>query len=175
MKFSIAFIATILGVSQAFSVVPSTTTITASSSTALAAMDRRAVLKGVAAAAAVAAPLPAFAGEYVPKVDDLKQIYFLGVSLDKLKDKLSNPDTVEAALDGVRLFNKDPNFYPGYAKNFILKTVKKSADADPRVGYIKQVGHVCGVAANGTVFVVDVFGRTCLSHLPPGIMLLVLF
>jgi hypothetical protein len=91
-----------------------------------------------AAAVAVAAPLPAFA-EYVAKADDVKQIYFLGASLDKLVDKLSNPDTVEAGLDAVRLFNKDPDFYPGYAKNFILKTVKKGADSDPRVGYIKQV------------------------------------
>ena len=86
-----------------------------------------------------ATPLPAMAGEYVPKIDDIKQIYFLGVSLDKLKDKLGNPDSLEVALDGVRLFNKDPNFYPGYARNFILKTVKTGADADPRLGYIKQV------------------------------------
>lgn len=140
MKLIATFLAATLGLSQAFTVVPSGSTAT--SSTSLAAMaDRRAVLKTVATAAAavaVAAPLPAFA-EYEPKVDDLKQIYFLGASLDKLVDKLANPDTLEAGLDGVRMFNKDPDFYPGYAKNFISKTVKKSADADPRVGYIKQV------------------------------------
>lgn len=141
MKFLAALIVTIaVGVSQAFSVNPSTPTTTP---TALpAAMDRRALLQGAVGSAAVAVmttPLAAMAGDYVPKVDDVKQIYFLGVSLDRLKDKLGNPDTLEAALDGVRLFNKDPNFYPGYAKNFVGKTVKKSADADPRVGYIKQV------------------------------------
>ncbi len=134
------FVAT-FGVSQAFTVVPSSTNVISSSALA---MDRRSLLSNAAAVAAVAvaAPLPAFAGDYVPKYDDLKQIYFLGASLDKLADKLGNPDTIEAALDGVRLFNKDPTFYSGYAKNFIQKTVKKGADSDPRVGYIKQVSMV---------------------------------
>ena len=60
---------------------------------------------------------------------------------------------IEAALSGVKLFNKDPNFYNGYARNFILKTVKNNADADPRVGYIKQastlIGSLEGVLTGG--------------------------
>jgi hypothetical protein len=152
MKFLAALIITTVGVSQAFSVIPSATTPTRTSlsPTVLAAtpMDRRAMVQhvaasvGMAAAVSVGSPLPAFAGDYVPKVDDVKQIYFLGASLDRLKDKLGSPDTIEAALDGVRLFNKDPTFYPGYARNFILKTVKTGADADPRLGYIKQVSDI---------------------------------
>ena len=135
-----------LGLSQAFTVVPSVgnTVAASTSTTALAAMDRRSVLTNAAAtiaAVAVAAPLPAFAGDYVPKYDDLKQIYFLGASLDKLAEKLGNPDTIDAGLEGVRLFNKDPTFYSGYAKNYIQKSVKKGADTDPRVGYIKQVSN----------------------------------
>ena len=149
MKFiaSLAAMTTMMALSShAFSVLPTPTT-TSTSSTALSlAMDRRAMMVQTASIATTTAvvvlgatPLPAMAGEYVPKIDDIKQIYFLGVSLDRLKDKLGNPDSLEAALDGVRLFNKDPNFYPGYTRNFILKTVKTGADADPRLGYIKQV------------------------------------
>jgi len=146
MKLIAALIvASTMGSSQGFTVAPSTSTTT----TALAAttVDRRGMMIqtaiGAAAVVTTMSPLPAFAGDYVPKVDDIKQIYFLGASLDRLKDKLGNPDTLEAALDAIRLFNKDPTFYPGYAKNFILKTVKKGADADPRVGYIKQVSIFC--------------------------------
>mmetsp|Transcript_98386 Transcript_98386/g.283928 ORF Transcript_98386/g.283928 Transcript_98386/m.283928 type:complete len:200 (-) Transcript_98386:46-645(-) len=155
MKISAALFVATLGLTQAFTVVPSGSTTTSSTSLA-ATVDRRAMIQGLAGAAAVAvaAPLPAFAGDYVPKVDDLKQIYFLGASLDKLVDKLSNPDTVEAGLDGVRMFNKDPNFYPGYAKNYVLKLIKKGADSDPRVGYIKQacalVSSVETVGAGGS-------------------------
>lgn len=145
MKLLATLLVASLGSSQAFMVVPSgstTVVVGSSASTTALAMDRRSMLTNAAAVAAavtVAAPLPAFAGDYVPKYDDLKQIYFLGASLDKLADKLSNPDTIEAALDSVRLFNKDPTFYSGYAKNYIQKSVKKGADSDPRVGYIKQV------------------------------------
>jgi len=161
MKLLATFLVATVGVSQAFTVVPLvSSTTTMATTTALAMMDRRSMLTNTATAVVTAAavtvgtPLPAFAGDdYVPKYDDLKQIYFLGASLDKLADKLSNPDTIEAALDGVRLFNKDPAFYPGYAKNYIQKSVKKGADADPRVGYIKQactlIGSIETVAAGG--------------------------
>jgi hypothetical protein len=63
----------------------------------------------------------------------------LGTSLDRLSAKVKDPDQLEAALSGVKQFNKDPNFYTGYAKNFIMKSVKKGSDSDPRVGYIRQV------------------------------------
>ncbi len=60
---------------------------------------------------------------------------------------------IEAALTGVKAFNKEPTFYSGYARNFILKTVKNNADADPRVGYIKQastlIGSLEGVLTGG--------------------------
>jgi hypothetical protein len=140
MKLSIAVIATTLAVSQAFSVAPSGTTH--STQLNAAPVNRRGLFSNAAAlavAGVVVAPQMAFAADYVPKLDDVKQIYFLGASLDKLAEKLGNPDTIEVALDGVRLFNKDANFYPGYARNFVLKTVKTGADSDPRVGYIKNV------------------------------------
>jgi hypothetical protein len=63
----------------------------------------------------------------------------LGESLDRLSAKLKDPDQLEAALSGVKQFNKQPDFYTGYAKNFIMKSVKKGSDSDPRVGYIRQV------------------------------------
>jgi hypothetical protein len=63
----------------------------------------------------------------------------LGASLDRLAAKVKDPSQLDVALSGVKQFNKDPNFYSGYAKNFIMKSVKKGSDADPRVGYIKQV------------------------------------
>ena len=72
----------------------------------------------------------------------------LGTSLDKLVTKLEDPTQIESALAGVKSFNKDPNFYSGYAKNFVLKTVKNNADADPRVGYIKQASTLIGSIEN---------------------------
>lgn len=72
--------------------------------------------------------------------------------MDKLVEKLES-NQIDAALSGVKLFNKDPGFYSGYARNFILKTVKNNADADPRVGYIKQastlIGSLEGVLSGG--------------------------
>ena len=72
----------------------------------------------------------------------------LGTSLDKLVTKLEDPTQIESALAGVKSFNKDPNFYSGYAKNFVLKTVKNNADSDPRVGYIKQASTLIGSIEN---------------------------
>ena len=65
----------------------------------------------------------------------------LGTSLDKLTEKLES-NQIEAALAGVKSFNKEPTFYNGYAKNFVLKTIKKGADSDPRVGYVKQASKI---------------------------------
>jgi hypothetical protein len=59
--------------------------------------------------------------------------------LERLSTKVKDPDQLEAALSGVKQFNKQPNFYTEYAKNFIMKSVKKGSDSDPRVGYIRQV------------------------------------
>jgi len=44
----------------------------------------------------------------------------------------------DKALEGLRTWNKDPNFYSGYAKNYVFKLVKKGSADDPRVVYIKD-------------------------------------
>jgi len=111
---------------------------------------RRSILQTVTTGAilstttATAFPSMAFAAEYTPKFDDMKQIYALAVTLDSLKVKVGDPDQFETALVGLREFNRAANFYPGYAKNFILKSVKASADADPRVGYVRQASSTIG-------------------------------
>lgn len=79
---------------------------------------RRSFLKTsgvVATSAFIANSIPgvAFAADYVPKFDDVKVLYSLGMSLDKLAEKCADPDQAEAALAGLRAFNRDPNFYPG--------------------------------------------------------------
>ena len=143
MKVFLALIASTLAVSQAFMVAPSGKTSTELNA---ASLDRRELLNSAAAmatGAALLAPQMAWAGDYVPRYQDMKQIYGLGASLDNLVVKLSDPSQVETALDGVRMFNRDKDFYTGYAKNFIQKTVKKGADKDPRVGYVRQVSSAC--------------------------------
>ena len=123
--------------------------------------DRRAFAQSVASTIAgvatvtTVAPGPASATEkwvydnakevvvenrYKPKFDDLNQIYGLGKGLEKLEAKVSSGDDEQLgkALDGLRAFNKDPNFYPGFAKNYISKVVKRSAADDERIGYVKE-------------------------------------
>ena len=123
--------------------------------------DRRAFAQSVASTIAgvatvtTVAPGPASATEkwvydnakevvvenrYKPKFDDLNQIYGLGKGLEKLEVKVSSGDDEQLgkALDGLRAFNKDPNFYPGFAKNYISKVVKRSAADDERIGYVKE-------------------------------------
>ena len=123
--------------------------------------DRRAFAQSVASTVAgvatvtTVAPGPASATEkwvydnakevvvenrYKPKFDDLNQIYGLGKGLEKLEAKVSSGDDEQLgkALDGLRAFNKDPNFYPGFAKNYISKVVKRSAADDERIGYVKE-------------------------------------
>jgi hypothetical protein len=39
------------------------------------------------------------------------------------------------------MFNRDPSFYTGYARNYISKSVLNNADGDVRVGYIRQVSN----------------------------------
>lgn len=90
-------------------------------------------------------PSAAFAltsSDYKPKYEDMRQIYGLALSLDSLKKSVSDPDTSESALVGLRSFNRDSNFYTNYARNFISKSVKNNADADVRVGYIRQASSV---------------------------------
>ena len=77
--------------------------------------------------------------DYTPKLKDVKNLVDLSLSLDRLAAKVSNPDEFETALAGLRQFNKDPNFYPVYARNFIGKSVSNNAEGDPRVGYVRQV------------------------------------
>lgn len=148
MKFSTSIVTAALVLTGANAFAPSTV---GPSSTALNA-DRRSVLSTLATstgailtatAASSALPTPAYAlGQ--PTYENMKLIYDLGVSLDRLKVKVTDPDTSEAALVGIRSFNKDPNFYTGYARNFISKTVKNNADGDDRVGYIRQASSIIG-------------------------------
>jgi len=141
-------------VCEAFSVVPNQST-TATTTHLQAEMGRREMVTAAAfSAAALLVPVEAaFAKDYVPRVDDMKQIYFLGSSLDKLVDKLADPTQIESVLSSVKAFNKEPTFYSGYAKNFVMKSMKTGSDNDPRVGYIKQastlIGSVEGVLTGG--------------------------
>lgn len=66
------------------------------------------------------------------------------MSLDNLVKKIADADQVESALISISLFNKDTAFYPGYARNYISKSVLNNADGDPRVGYIKQACTLVG-------------------------------
>jgi len=96
-----------------------------------------------AVGAAVGSPAPAFAlgfgdNDYVPRYEDVRQLLGLGLSLDSLVGKVSDPDKFGAASEGLRAWGKDPDFYTGYARNYISKSVKTNADADVRVGYIRQ-------------------------------------
>lgn len=99
--------------------------VSQTSSTLYAINDRRSFLKSsqtLATAAFVSTALPniASAAEYVPKFDDLKVIYSLAASLDRLAVKCADPDQAETVLSSVKLFNKDPDFYPGmYNSNSI--------------------------------------------------------
>ena len=124
-----------------------TTSLLATADTDSGAVDRRSFAASVGLAflgAASLAPSTAQASgyfddtSYVPQFEDLKQIYVLGVTLDRLAEKLSNVDTIDKASEGLKQFNKDPNFYPGYALNYVKKIVKRSADEDPRVVYIAE-------------------------------------
>ena len=83
---------------------------------------------------------------YKPKFDDLNQIYGLGKGLEKLEAKVSSGDDEQLgkALDGLRAFNKDPGFYPGFAKNYISKVVKRGAADDARIGYVKEAATLVG-------------------------------
>lgn len=60
----------------------------------------------------------------------------LGISLDKLAAKVGDSSQWGDASSNLAQFAKDPNFYPNYARNYISKTVKNNAEADPRVGKI---------------------------------------
>lgn len=106
---------------------------------------RTALTQFIASTAFLTAAVPSIASakDYEPDYRDIKQIYGLGMTLDNLKVKVSDPDTSATALDMVKMYNKDQKFYPGYARNFISKTVKNNADGDDRVGYIRAVGFYC--------------------------------
>lgn len=141
MKLSHSLLAlpALLSSGAAFSVAPNQSSV-ATTTRLNAEMGRREMVTAAAfSAGALLVPTEAaFAAEYKPRVQDMQQIYFLGASLDKLVAKLEDPTQIGSALSGIKAFNKEPSFYSGYAKNFIGKSVKKGADNDPRVGYIKQ-------------------------------------
>mmetsp|Transcript_10166 Transcript_10166/g.29885 ORF Transcript_10166/g.29885 Transcript_10166/m.29885 type:complete len:203 (-) Transcript_10166:302-910(-) len=133
-----------LGTTSGFS-APNLPSKTVSNTQLRAELGRREMLTAAAlSAGALVVPVEAAFAEYVPQYKDMQQIYFLGASLDKLIGKLEDPTQLESALSGVKAFNKDPTFYSGYAKNFIMKSVKKGSDRDARVGYIKQASTLIG-------------------------------
>ena len=77
------------------------------------------------------------ADEYVPKVEDVKLIAALGVSLDKLAERVGDANQWGEAGLNLAVFAKDPRFYENYARNYVSKSVKNDAESDPRVGKIK--------------------------------------
>jgi hypothetical protein len=144
MKFSTAIILSIIASANAFTSAP-----TIKASTALnmnSDVTRRAAFATIATGAIASTfPSAAFAlGDAPPTFDNMKQVLALGLSLDKLKEQVGNPDTSEAALVGLRVFNRDANYYTTYTRNFISKTVKRNAEGDVRVGYIKQASAIIG-------------------------------
>lgn len=64
------------------------------------------------------------------------------MSLNGVKAKLSDPANFQDVLVGVRLFNKDSKYYPIYARTFVSKSVKYSAEDDSRVVVIKEAAEV---------------------------------
>jgi len=123
MKLALLTLLAPLPLISGFTTPLAATPATIQTATSLKAVnDRRSFLKTsqtVATTAFVSTVLPniASAADYVPKFDDVKILYSLAASLDKLADKCADPDKAEAVLEGVRLFNKDPNFYPGTYMN----------------------------------------------------------
>lgn len=77
------------------------------------------------------------ADDYVPKVEDVKLIAALGVSLDKLAERVGDANQWGEAGLNLAVFAKDPRFYENYARNYVSKSVKNDAESDPRVGKIK--------------------------------------
>eukprot|EP00565_Helicotheca_tamesis_P002644 CAMPEP_0185728522 /NCGR_PEP_ID=MMETSP1171-20130828/3824_1 /TAXON_ID=374046 /ORGANISM="Helicotheca tamensis, Strain CCMP826" /LENGTH=203 /DNA_ID=CAMNT_0028397237 /DNA_START=106 /DNA_END=717 /DNA_ORIENTATION=+ len=150
MKVSLLLVASTIVSTGAFAPSAHSQQRVAQTELSMTSGGRREFAKSAAAsvfgvvATTAAFPENAFAKDYEPKFDDLKQIYGLGVSLDRLNEKVSDPDKWGAALEGLRAFNRDPNFYGGYARNYISKSVKNNADGDERVGYIRQASNVIG-------------------------------
>ena len=122
----------------------------------LGALGRRAFIATSSAPLLATVAAPAFAAgygeEYIPNVEDVKVIATLGITLDKLAIKVGDPLQWGDASSNLAQFAKDPNFYPGYAKNFVLKTIKNNAEADPRVGKIN-------LAVKTVISVKDVIGE----------------
>lgn len=141
MKYSTAITALALLSSGANAFAPSSTSAPRDTSLNMETSRRAAFATITSAAVASSFPTMAFALGG-PTYDNMKLVYDLGMSLDKLKEKVADPDQSEAALVGLRAFNRDPNFYTGYARNFISKSVKNNADGDVRVGYIRQASSV---------------------------------
>mmetsp|Transcript_8842 Transcript_8842/g.14706 ORF Transcript_8842/g.14706 Transcript_8842/m.14706 type:complete len:204 (+) Transcript_8842:36-647(+) len=140
MKLSTVVALLSLGSANAFVVAPSA----GARSTELSAVDRRqfAQVAFTVGAATFLGGAPALAsprgGDYIAKFADLKMIAGLGGSLDNLVKRFEDEATVEAGLENVRVFNRDPSFYTGYAKNFISKSVTNNAEGDVRLGYVRQ-------------------------------------
>ena len=79
----------------------SSTSLAATADSSTSSLDRRSFVTGLGAFAAATAatsvsPVPAYAkdynADYTPKFDDLKQIYVLGVTLDRLIEKIENAE-----------------------------------------------------------------------------------
>ena len=115
MKLSTATLALLATGSNAFSPNFSNTKPT-SLNMVSPEMDRRETFSTLAKTATsfglssiIAFPSPVFAKDYTPTFNDVKQLYGLGMSLDNLNKKVSDPDQFDAALVGLRSFNKDPS------------------------------------------------------------------
>lgn len=76
----------------------SSTSLAATADSSTSSLDRRTFATGLGAfgVATSLSPVPAYAkdynADYTPKFDDLKQIYVLGVTLDRLIEKIENAE-----------------------------------------------------------------------------------
>ena len=109
-------------------------------------LSRATVISSAAGVCAVATSRPSLASaafdpnaplvnrpKYTPKFDDIKVILALGITLDNLAGSLEDVDKWGTAGVSLAQFAKDPNFYPTYARNYVLKIISVNGDADSRV------------------------------------------
>ena len=92
-----------------FCLMPSTFGYNLGGSLGRRAFVNRGVVAGALTLTSVGAPLPSNAKEsddYVPKFDDLKVLYALGVTLDKLQAKLEDPTKWATASENLAQFAK---------------------------------------------------------------------
>ena len=111
-------------------------------------VSRRHATFAIIAAPVAAAFLPSavqaksFDGSaYKPVLKDVAPLRSFGTSLTSLKTKLGSSDAsaLSQCIVGLEIFAKEPDFYPTFARNFVLKSgVNTGADEDSRVIAIKK-------------------------------------